>query len=133
MSCATFLYCKRLKKPVGPVKVKVKLSLCLNWSQGHEGVLGSGGITPRILDLGTRWRWVVSFMLLLLYSQAKSPWYPMDRRLGGTQSRSERSGVENDSQPPSGLEPRSSSSISLSYPGSFILDQYEPKLNSPNV
>jgi hypothetical protein len=21
----------------------------------HEGVLGSGGIAPRILDLGTRW------------------------------------------------------------------------------
>jgi hypothetical protein len=28
---------------------------------------GSGGIAPRILDLGTRWRWVVSFMLRPLY------------------------------------------------------------------
>jgi hypothetical protein len=27
----------------------------------NEDVLGSGCIAPRILDLGTRWRWVVSF------------------------------------------------------------------------
>jgi hypothetical protein len=40
----------------GLVKVKVKLSLCLTWAPRHEGVLGSGGIAPRILDLGTRWR-----------------------------------------------------------------------------
>jgi hypothetical protein len=37
-------------------KVKVKLSLCLNWAPSHEGVLGRGGIAQRILDLGTRWR-----------------------------------------------------------------------------
>jgi hypothetical protein len=34
--------------------------LWFNWSPLHEGILGSGGIVPRILDLGTRWRWVVS-------------------------------------------------------------------------
>jgi hypothetical protein len=44
---------------------------------------GSGGITPRILDLGTRWRWVVSFTARLLYPQGKSPWYLLDRKLGG--------------------------------------------------
>jgi len=27
----------------------------------HEGVWGSGGITPKILIFGARWRWVVSF------------------------------------------------------------------------
>jgi hypothetical protein len=27
----------------------------------HEGVLGSGGLAQCILDLGSRWRWVVSF------------------------------------------------------------------------
>jgi hypothetical protein len=43
------------------VKMSVKLSLCFNWAPGHEGVLGSRGIAPRILDLGTRWRGVVSF------------------------------------------------------------------------
>jgi hypothetical protein len=42
----------------------------------------NGGIAPRILDPGTRWRWVVSFMLRPLYSQGKSSWYPLDRRLG---------------------------------------------------
>jgi hypothetical protein len=45
---------------------------------------GSGGIAPRIRDLGTRWRWVVSFMPRPLH-----PRYPLDRRLGGPQSRSE--------------------------------------------
>jgi hypothetical protein len=38
------------------VKVKAKLSLCFNRAPRHESVLGSGGIAPRILDLGTRWR-----------------------------------------------------------------------------
>jgi hypothetical protein len=37
----------------------------------------SGGIAPRILDLGTRWRWVVSFTPRLLYPQGKSPWFPL--------------------------------------------------------
>jgi hypothetical protein len=35
------------------------------------------------IDLGTRWKWVVSFTLRPLYPQRKSPWYPLDRRLGG--------------------------------------------------
>jgi hypothetical protein len=42
-------------------KVKVKLSLCLTKHQAMKTYWGSGGIAPRILDLGTRWRWVVSF------------------------------------------------------------------------
>jgi hypothetical protein len=43
---------------------------------------GNGGIAPHILDLSTRWRWVVNFMPWPLYSQGKNPWYPLDRRLG---------------------------------------------------
>jgi hypothetical protein len=43
-------------------------------------------------------------MSRLLYSQGKSPWHPLDRRLGGTQSWSERGGEEKNSQPQSGLE-----------------------------
>jgi hypothetical protein len=39
---------------------------------------GSGGIGPRILDLGTRWRWVVSFTPQPLYPQGKSLRYPLD-------------------------------------------------------
>jgi hypothetical protein len=48
--------------------------------------MGSGGIAPRILDPDTRWRRVVSFTPRPLYPQAKSPRYPLDRRLGGSQS-----------------------------------------------
>jgi len=50
----------------------------------------SGGIAPRILDIGTRWRWVVSFRPRPLHPQGKNPWYSFDRRLVGPQSRSER-------------------------------------------
>jgi hypothetical protein len=52
--------------------------------------LGSGSIAPRVLGLGIRWRWVVSFTTRPLYHQGKIPWYPLDRRLGGPQSRSGR-------------------------------------------
>jgi hypothetical protein len=37
---------------------------------------------PKFFDLDTSWKWVVSF----------TPWYPLDRKLGGTQSRSGRYG-----------------------------------------
>jgi hypothetical protein len=50
---------------------------------------GSWGTAPRILNVGTRWRWVVSF--------APRPLYPrqsLDRRLGGPQNRSGRGGEE---------------------------------------
>jgi hypothetical protein len=43
---------------------------------------GSGGVAPLILDVGTRWRWVVSFMLLPLCPQGRSTWYSLDKRLG---------------------------------------------------
>jgi hypothetical protein len=41
---------------------------------------GSGGIAPLILDLGTRWRWVVSFTPRPPCPQGKIPCYP---RIGG--------------------------------------------------
>jgi len=40
-----------------------------------------------------------------LYSQGKSPWHPLDRRLGGPQNRSGGGGEEKNSQPLPGLEP----------------------------
>jgi hypothetical protein len=46
---------------------------------------------------------VVSFTPRPLYPQGKSPWYPLDRRLGGSQSRSGRGGEEKNSQPPPGV------------------------------
>jgi hypothetical protein len=69
-------------------KVKLK-SLRLTKHHAMK-TLGSGGIAPRILDFGIRWRWVVSFTPRPLYPQGKSPWYPLDRRLGEPQSRSGR-------------------------------------------
>jgi hypothetical protein len=66
---------------------------------------GSGGIPPRILDLGTRLRWVVSFRPRPLNPVGKSPWYPLDRSLGGPQRRSGSGGEEKNSHPLSGIEP----------------------------
>jgi hypothetical protein len=66
---------------------------------------GSGGIAPRILYLGTRWRWMVSFTPRPLYSQGNNPCYLLNRSLGGPQSRSGRDDGENNSQPLPGLEP----------------------------
>jgi hypothetical protein len=43
-------------------------------------------MAARILDFGTRRRRVFSVTLRPLYSQGKSPGYPLDRRLGGPQS-----------------------------------------------
>jgi len=45
---------------------------------------------------------VVSFTPLPLYPQGKSPWYPLNRRLGEPQNRSGRGGEEKNSQPPIG-------------------------------
>jgi hypothetical protein len=51
---------------------------------------GSGCIEPRILDLSTTSRWVVSFTPLSLYPRGKSLRYPLDKRLGGHKTRSGR-------------------------------------------
>jgi hypothetical protein len=70
---------------------------------------GSVGIASRIFDLGTKWRRVVSFTTRTLYPQGKSPWYPLDRRLGGPQSRSGHGVKEKNSKTPRGIDSRSSS------------------------
>jgi hypothetical protein len=57
-------------------------------------------------NLGSRWMWLVSFTPRPLYPQGKSPWYPLDRRPGGPQSRSGRGGEEKNSQPQPGIEAR---------------------------
>jgi hypothetical protein len=87
----------------GDCKGKVKLSLCSFLTEHHtmKAYWRSGFIAPRILDLGTRCRWVVSFTTRPLYPQGKNPWYP----LVGPQSRSGRGGEERNSQPLPGLEP----------------------------
>jgi hypothetical protein len=75
---------------------------------------GSGGIAPRT-DLSTRLRRVVSFTPRSLYSQGKSPRYPLDRRLDGPQSLSGRSGEEKNSQPLTGFEPPIIQSVAQRY------------------
>jgi hypothetical protein len=57
-----------------------KLYLCFY----QEDVLGSGDTVPCILNIGTRWRWVVSFTPRPIYSRGKSSWYPLQWRLGGS-------------------------------------------------
>jgi len=47
---------------------------------------GNGGVAQHILNLSTRWRWVVTFIPCSLHS--------LDRRLGGPQSQSGRGGAE---------------------------------------
>jgi hypothetical protein len=62
-------------------------------------------LAPRILYLGISWRWMVSFMPRPLFPQRKSPWYPLDRRLSGRQSRCGRCSEEKNSQLMRSLEP----------------------------
>jgi hypothetical protein len=82
--------------------------------------MGIGCIDPHFLDLGTSWRWVVSFTPRPLYHWGNSPRYPLDRRLGGPQSQSGRR-EEGKILDPSGLTrpARSQSQYRLRYPGSI--------------
>jgi hypothetical protein len=59
---------------------------------------GIEGITPRIIDLGIRWKRSVSFTPWPLYLLGKSPSYQLDRRLGGPQSQSGSGGEKKKSQ-----------------------------------
>jgi hypothetical protein len=65
------------------VKVKVKLSLCLTKHHAMKAYWGVEVYLHSFFDLGTRWRLMVSFTPRPLYPQGKSPWYPLDKRLGG--------------------------------------------------
>jgi hypothetical protein len=100
-------------------EVKVKLSLFLtNYAQRHKDILESRCIDPHFLDLGSRWRWVASFSPRPLYALVKSPQYPLDRGLSGSQSRSWRR-AEVIIISPTGTQtptPRSSSSYPVAIP-----------------
>jgi hypothetical protein len=73
-------------------RVKVKLlSLCWTYKAlRHEGVWGCGCIVPHLLDLGISWSGQLHAPAAL--TPGRSPWYPLDRRLGRPQSRSGRHG-----------------------------------------
>jgi hypothetical protein len=92
-----------------------------------------------ILDLGTRWRLVVSITPRSLYARGNRSRYPLDRRLGGPQSRSGRCGEETNLAM-AGLEPLPSSPslYRLNYPDSHVmtypeecLRQTTPPLSCP--
>jgi hypothetical protein len=89
----------------GKVKGKVVAVPLLTKHHALKVHWGSGGISPRILDLSTRQKQVVSFTPWPLYPQRKSPWYPLDRRLGGPHSWSGHGGEGINSYPLSGPEP----------------------------
>jgi hypothetical protein len=56
--------------------------------------MGEWRYISTILDLGTRWRWVISFTLLPLYPLKSSNQCPFYTRFGGSQSRSGHCGIE---------------------------------------
>jgi hypothetical protein len=99
-SVRTVCICCVMLRYSAPIK-KVK-SPCVTKHHVIEMYWGNGGIAPRILDLGTRWRWVVSYTPLPLYSQGQSPLYPLVRRLGGPQRRSGHGGEETNPPVPAG-------------------------------
>lgn len=51
----------------------------------HGDIWGSQGICPLVLSLGTRLRWLVSFVHQHLYIWGKSSLCALNRRLGGLQ------------------------------------------------
>jgi hypothetical protein len=72
------------------ITAKLKVSLCLSKHHAMK-TYGEWKYSSTILDIGTRWRWVVSFMPQRLYHLGNSPRYQLDRRLCGHQSWSGRS------------------------------------------
>jgi hypothetical protein len=111
-------------------KGRVVPVLFFNWAPRHEGVLWVRGIGPRILDLGTRWRWVFSFTPRPLYPQGKSPWYPLYRRLGGRQRQTGRGGEEKNFQPLAWLEPRITQTVAQRYTNWAIKTTYTKEIKS---
>jgi hypothetical protein len=80
------VYKRKVKRKVVPVLNSLS---AMPWRHSGEWRYSS-----TILDLGTRWRWVVSLTLQPLYPPGNRPRYPLDRRLGGSQCQSGRCGEE---------------------------------------
>jgi hypothetical protein len=87
------------------VKVKVKVSLCFNQAPRRKVVLGKWrySSTHSLVSALNGGEWSASRSAAL--PQGRSPWYPLDRRLGGPQSRSGHGGEEKNSQSLPGIEP----------------------------
>jgi len=74
-------------------KIKVK-SLRFIRNHATNAYWRSEGTALRVLNLDSWWRWMVSFTPRQIYLGRNSPRYPLDRRGGGPQSRSERDAEE---------------------------------------
>jgi hypothetical protein len=94
----------------------MKTYIVRNWTPRYTDVWGSGVIAPRIPNMYTKWRWMVSFTTRPLYPQGKSPCYPLDMRLGEPQSWSGRSGEEEKTPSLAEIQLVSKSLHWLSYP-----------------
>jgi len=81
-SCLTKTY-EKLECLDSNNTLHTKLSLCLTNHHAMKMYWGSGGVAPRILNLGTRWRQKVSFTLQPLCPRGKSHRYHFVRRLCG--------------------------------------------------
>jgi hypothetical protein len=81
-----------------------------------------------VLNLGSRWKWMISFTPLPNCSRGNSPWYPLDRWLGGTESQSGLYGGDKNLLPlresnpeSSAVQPVTWSLYRLSYPFIYYL------------
>jgi hypothetical protein len=83
--------------------------------------MGEWRYSSTILDLGTRWRWVVSSMSLPLYPWRNSPWYPLDRRPRGLQSHSVCCGEKENLLSLLGVEPWPSSLQPATIPTELVI------------
>jgi hypothetical protein len=88
--------------------------------------MGEWKYSSTILDLGTRCKWVVSFTLLPLYSRGNRPRHPLDRKLGGPQSRSGRC-EEDKNLPPAGNTTRSVQPVARHYTDWAIPNPLAPR------
>jgi hypothetical protein len=86
----------QVKEKLSPAKVKGKVfPVLLTEHHAMKVYWGVEVWLHAFFDFGSRWRWVFSFTPQPLYSQEKSPWYPLYRRLGGLHNRSGHGGEGN--------------------------------------
>jgi hypothetical protein len=107
------------------LKDKGKMVPVLNCAVCHEDVLKSGGIASEFLASsldGCGWS---ASRLGRFILQGKNPRYPLDRRLGGPQSRSGRCGLEKNLLPLPGIEPQISSRLA-SIPSLYRFNYPDP-------
>jgi hypothetical protein len=101
------------------------------FTEHHEAVLEEwrSRFTNSLTSVLDGRRWVVNITPRPLYPEGKSPWYSLDRRLGGLRSRSGHGGEETNSQPLPGLEPTIIQSVAQRYTTEQSRLTEEPKSN----